>query len=73
MIVYDPRERALILAAVQRAQERASTVHERQPCKTCGAPKGTRCIDRRRSVLSHVHHTKHPHRARLRADGLYER
>jgi hypothetical protein len=75
-------------ALARALEERVATVHERVACTTCGLPIGQRCRripPRRRSpgrsgltIMARAGTTlgaelKHPHVARQRADGIYER
>lgn len=67
------------LEAIAELRERIATVHERVACPACWAPVSVRCRkvthkgapgeqpDRTRPAL------KHPHRERLRADGIPDR
>lgn len=61
-----------MLRFVEAARRRQETVHERVGCPRCKVGVGERCHNlsggrRRGEVL------KHPHRERLRADGIFER
>jgi hypothetical protein len=66
-------------AAVARDAQRRATVHERVACPKCEAPRGARC---HRPATSRATRDvgyllfkplKHPHRERLRADGITDR
>jgi hypothetical protein len=56
-------------------RRRVQTVHERVPCPACRAQTGERCIRRGTSWedAPWAARLKHPHRERLRADGIAER
>jgi hypothetical protein len=53
--------------------ERQETVHERVACPRRQAAAGERCRKVRRDGTPSQSVVKHPHRERLRADGIYER
>jgi predicted RNA-binding Zn-ribbon protein involved in translation (DUF1610 family) len=65
--------------AAERLRERAASVHERVACPRCGAVLGDRC--HRAGALYIAGYAgyvppaplKHPHRERLRADGIPDR
>jgi hypothetical protein len=59
-------ERHPLDVAADRLNERVRTVHERAACPVCGAPVGEVC----RNAVDGHRLLKHPHTARLRADGI---
>jgi hypothetical protein len=54
---------------VEQIAKRVASVHERHHCPTCGAPAGMRCVRKGRHVSTSPP-LRHPHAARLHADGL---
>lgn len=65
---------------INELRRRQATVHERVRCPTCSAPVGVRCRSMPRGWRpldlpgrKDARELKSAHKARLRADGLYER